>query len=111
MHAVIPSGFATYIMWFEEVGIGLTIRAGGGGGRDAPKPVLPVATDHEEDEVNAEADLAGEADEVDTADKERAEAVSRSNKEEDGADEAVGSADGWSDDGDEWWALGRYERE
>ncbi|CAI7863073.1 unnamed protein product [Closterium sp. NIES-53] len=54
-------------------------------------------------EMEEEAVLAAE---VEEADEEAVPAKSDSSESDDGN---AGRADDWSDEGDEWWALGRYE--
>ncbi|CAI5515528.1 unnamed protein product [Closterium sp. Naga37s-1] len=75
-----------------------------------PNPFYPdpaVAPDDSYVEAEEEAVLVGD---VDAADYEAAVADASTGDEDD--DEGhVGDEDEWSDEGDDWWAPGRYEGE
>ncbi|CAI7930793.1 unnamed protein product [Closterium sp. NIES-54] len=66
-------------------------------------PALVVTPADVTVEAEEEAVLAAEADE---ADEKAVPAKSNLSKSDDGP---TGDAEEWSDEGDEWWALGRYE--
>ncbi|CAI7839745.1 unnamed protein product [Closterium sp. NIES-54] len=66
-------------------------------------PALVVTPPDVTIEMEEEAVLAAE---VEEADEEAVHAKSDSSESDDGN---AGRADDWSDEGDEWWALGRYE--
>ncbi|CAI5510009.1 unnamed protein product [Closterium sp. Naga37s-1] len=66
-------------------------------------PALVVTPPDVTVEMEEEAVLAAE---VEEADEEAVPAKSDSSKSDDGN---AGEADEWSDEGDEWWASGRYE--
>ncbi|CAI5940736.1 unnamed protein product [Closterium sp. NIES-64] len=68
----------------------------------------PAATKDDEAEDEEEG-LAGEEDVVDAAAEEGD--VMAPEEEGDEADAEMGGADEWSEDGDDWWAAGRYEGE